>query len=143
MGQGQVLESNSKKLLRDWEYRMRMTCIAGRPDLTLEDKAKKMILLIDMACPNEANTEGKRDEKIRKYQQLCFELRERRSYMVKVIPLVIGCLGGGMSELKTSIKRIFDSITDNELNKEAKEMQKTVLGESESIIRKTLSVLLM
>ena len=33
-------------------------------DLTLEDKDKKMILLIDMACPNEANKEGKRDEKI-------------------------------------------------------------------------------
>ena len=139
---GQVIESNGKKLLWDWEYRMRMNCIARRPDLTLEDKDKKMILLIDMACPNEANKEGKRDEKIRKYQQLCFELRERRGYMVKVIPLVIGCLGGGMSELKTSIKRIFESIADNELNNVAREMQKTVLWESESIIRKTLSGLL-
>ena len=53
-------------------------------------------MLIDMACPNEASKEAKRDGKIRKYQQLCFELRERRGYMVKVIPLVIGCLGGGM-----------------------------------------------
>ena len=70
----QAIESNKQKLLWDWEYQMKMNCIAKRPDLVLEDKDKK-ILLIDMACPNEANTEGKRDETIRKYQQLCFELR--------------------------------------------------------------------
>ena len=63
--------------------------------------------------------------------------------MVKVIPLVIGCLGGGMGELKTSIKRIFYSITENELNKVAREMQKTVLWGGESIFRKTLSGLLI
>ena len=74
---GQVIESNGKKLLWDWEYRMKMNCIAMRPYLTLEDKDMKMILLIDMVCPNEAKKETKRDEKIRKYQQLCFKLRER------------------------------------------------------------------
>ena len=62
--------------------------------------------------------------------------------MEKMIPLVIRCLGGGMGELKTSIKRIFVSTTDNELNKVAREMQKTILWESESIIRKILSRLL-
>ena len=72
---------------------MRMNCIARRSDLTLEGKDKKLIMLIDMACPNEANKEAKRDEKIRKYQQLCFQLQERRGYMAKVIPLVIECLG--------------------------------------------------
>ena len=56
---------------------------------------------------------------------------------MKVIPLVIGCHGGGMSEIKTSIDRIFDSVTDNELNKVAREAQKTVLWESELIISKT------
>ena len=46
-----------------------------------------------MACPNESNKERKREEKIRKYQQLSYELRERRAgYKVKVIPVVIGCL---------------------------------------------------
>ena len=38
---------------------------------------KKTILLIDMACPNENNKIAKRDEKIEKYDRLCFELRER------------------------------------------------------------------
>ena len=57
---------------------MRTNFIARRPDSLLEDKAKKTILLIDMARPNESNKEAKRDEKMRKYQQLYFELRERR-----------------------------------------------------------------
>jgi hypothetical protein len=46
------------------------------PDLTLEDSRKKEIMLIDMACPYESNNDGKREEKIRKYQQLCYELRK-------------------------------------------------------------------
>ena len=95
---------------------MRTNCIARRPDLILEDTVKKTILLIDMACPNESNKEAKREEKIRKYQQLCFELRERlEGYTVKVIPMVIECLGGGMKELKVNMKRIFDN--DKEKNK--------------------------
>ena len=58
-----------------------------------------------MACPNEYIKIAKRDEKIAKYNRLCFELRERREgYTVKVIPAIIGCLGGGMKELKESIR---------------------------------------
>ena len=55
---------------------MRTGCIARQPDLTLEDTSKKMILLIDMACPNEYNKIAKQDEKIAKYNRLCFELRK-------------------------------------------------------------------
>ena len=75
---GKVIEIDGKKLYWDWEHRMRTNCIVRRPDLILEDKVKKMILLIDMAYPNEPNKEAQRKEKIKKYQQLCFELRERR-----------------------------------------------------------------
>ena len=76
--------------------------------------------------------------------QLCFEVRERREgYTVEVIPTIIGCLGGGMKELRTNIERILKNYCDdNELDIIANEMQKTVLWESESIIRKTLSGLL-
>ena len=54
-------------------------------------------MIIVMACTNESNKEKKREEKVKKYQQLCYEIRERRDgYKVKIIPVVIGCLGGGM-----------------------------------------------
>ena len=100
-----MIENNGKKLYWDWEHRMRTSCTARRPDLMLEDRIEKKIMLRDMACPNEANKERKREDKIRKYQQLCYELRERwAGYKVKVIPVVTGCLGGGMKRLKDDIK---------------------------------------
>ena len=72
-----VIEKDGKKLFWDWEHPMRTDCIARRPDLTLEDTSKKTIVLVDMTWPNECNEIGKRDEKIGKYNRLCFELRER------------------------------------------------------------------
>ena len=53
-----------------------------------------------------------------------------------------GWLGGGIKELKGNIKQIFDYDNDKELELIAQEMQKTVLGESESLIRKILCGLL-
>ena len=98
---------------------MRTNCTARRPDLTLEDTENKVIIVIDMACQNEMNKEEKRTEKIRNYQQL----------------------GGRMKKLKSDLKELFDN--EKELDKTVYDMQKTVLWESESIIRKVLSGLLL
>ena len=141
---GKVIEKGEKELLWDWENSMRTNCIARTPDLSLEDTSKKTILLIDMACPNENNKIAKQIEKIGKYNRLYFELRERQEgYMVKNVPAIIGCLGGGMKELKESIRQIFEyNNNDKELEWISREIQKTVLWESESLIRKVLSGLL-
>ena len=56
---------------------MRTHCKARRLGLTLEDERKKEINILDMACPAEQNKIVKRNEKIQKYQHLCFDLRER------------------------------------------------------------------
>ena len=43
----------------------------------------------------------KRKEKLTKYRQLAFETRERRpGYVIEVVPVIIGALGGGMKMLK-------------------------------------------
>ena len=109
----------------------------------MEDTSKKTILLIDTACPNENNKIAKRDEKIGKYNRLCFELRERREgYTVEVVSTIIGCLGGRMKELKESTREIFEYENNcKELGWISRETQKTV-WESESLIRKVLSGLL-
>ena len=57
---------------------------------------------------------------------------------MKVIPIVIGCLGGGMKDLRTDMQKIFEYENENELYTVMREMQKTVLWESESLIRKVL-----
>ena len=81
-------------------------------------------------------TERKREEKMRKYQQLCYEIRERRDgYNVKVIPVVIGCLGGGMKRLKDDVKELFK-------NEKGLQLIDRV-WESETIMRKILSGLLI
>ena len=42
---------------------MRTNCTARRPNLTLEDTESKVIIVIDMASPNEMNKKEKRTEK--------------------------------------------------------------------------------
>ena len=133
---GKVLENEGKRLYWDWKHKMRTNCTTRRPGLTLEDEEKKTMLLVDMACSNEVNRQVKlkckREEKIKKYGQLCFELRE-----------VTGCLGRGMKELKTDMQKIFEYENEKELYTTMREMQKTVLWERESMIRKVLSGLLI
>ena len=82
-----------------------------------------------MAYPNKYKKIAKRDKKIWKYNRLCLELREQQEgYTVKLIPAIIGCLGGVMKELKVSIRKIFEyDNNDKELEWVSREMQKTVL----------------
>ena len=62
---------------------------------------------------------------------------------MKVIPRIIGCLGGGMKEMKESIRKMFKyDNNDKELEFIILEMQNAVLWERESWIRKLLSGLL-
>ena len=102
----------------------------------------KQIWILDIACPMEINKEVKKSEKLTKYQQLMFEMRERRKgYHIRCIPVIIGSLGGGISELRKSLKEIFEGdqrLLDNVIM----EMSKTVVFESESILRKVLSGLM-
>ena len=81
-------------------------------------------------------------EKLTKYRQLAFETREMASWArkKKMVPVIIGALGGGMKMLKTELKTVFN---DQELvDKIAVEMQRTVLMDSESIIRRVISGLI-
>ena len=99
-----------------------------------------MICIVDMVCRYESNIHEKRIEKLRKYQQLVFELRERREeYKVMVVPLVIGCLGGGIKQLTKGIKVLFKA---EDVNSILSKMQKVVLWESETILRKVTSGLI-
>ena len=91
-----------------------------------------------MVCPQENNIVIKRDKKRRNYRQLAFELRERRAeYKIYVMPVVIGALGGGIKEATHEVKKIFKQDDLSEMI--VGEMQRTMLMERETIIRKILS----
>ena len=51
MTKGRVIQRNRYKILWDWEHQMMTRNTTRRPDLTLEEKSKKMIYIVDMACP--------------------------------------------------------------------------------------------
>ena len=135
---GYTLENDHAKLVWDFEFNLRKTATSRRPDLTLEDKEKKILWICDMARPQENRTVTKRGEKLTKYRQLAFELRERRAeYKIYVIHVVIGALGGGIKEAIHEVKKILKQEDLSE--KIVGEMQRTILMDGETIIRKILS----
>lgn len=72
-------------------------------------------------------------EKLTKYRQLAFEMRERRpGYKILIIPIVIGALGGGMKQVILDLGKIFSN--EELVKKTIYEMQKTVLMDSETTI---------
>ena len=64
-----------------------------------------------MACSQQQNIEAKRLEKLAKYRQLAYESRERHpEYEIVVVPLVIGALGGGITQIMVNIGKMFKNI---------------------------------
>ena len=61
-----VLENDKAKLVWDFEFHLRKTTTARRPDLILELKTDKKIWICDMACPQQNNIGAKRTEKLTK-----------------------------------------------------------------------------
>ena len=129
-----MLENDKAKLVWDFEFHLRKTTTAGRPDLILELKIDKKIWICDMMFPQQNNIGAKRTEKTTKYRQIAFETRERRpGYKVYIVPIVVRALGGGIKALRFDLKKIFEN---SELLEEIIAiMQRTVLMDSESMIR--------
>ena len=64
----------------------------------------------------------------------------RKEYKVAVVPIIIGCLGGGIEKTISEVRRIFEN---GELVKQiVGTMQKTVLMDSETTLRKIFSGLI-
>ena len=74
---GTVFENERAKLAWDFEFHLCKTTTSRRPDLILEMKEDKKILICDMACPQQQNIDTKRMEKLMNYRQLAFETSER------------------------------------------------------------------
>ena len=130
------LENSQAKLIWDFEFNLRKTATSRGPDLMLEEKQTKTM---DMwyGIPAEENIiEKKRLEKRTHYRQLPFELRERRPEF-KVVPLVISAFGAGLKEILKELEIMFEK--GDLCERIVAEMQKTILMDSEIIIRKQLS----
>ena len=133
-----VLENERGKLVWDFEFHLRKTTTVRRPDLILEDKAKKKIWICNMTCPQEWKIETKRLKKLTKYRHLAYESRERQpEYEIMVAPLAIGFLVGGIRQIMVDTGKVFEN--KDLLEQTICEMQKTVLMDRETTSRKVLS----
>ena len=102
----------------------------------LEEKQMKTIWICDMACPQENNIVKNRLEKSIDYWQLASEVQSP-GFKVQVVLLVISAFGGAVKEILKQLENMFEKVDLCE--KIVAEMQKTILMDSESIIRKVLS----
>ena len=136
-----VLENDKAKLVWDFEFHLRKSTTARRPDLILELKSYKKIWICNVAWPQQNNIGAKKAEKTTKYRQIAFETRERRpGYKLHIVPVVVGALVGGIKTLRFELKKIFEN---NELlYKIIVIMQRAVLMDSESIIQRVISGLI-
>ena len=91
-----------------------------------------------MTCPQENIIEKERLEKRTNFRQLAFEIRERRTgFKVEVVPLVISIFGEDLKEMLKELENMIEK--DDLCERIGAEMQKTILMDSETIIRKVLS----
>ena len=122
----------------DFVFHLQKTITVRRPDLILELKTDKKIWICVIVCPKRSNMGAKTTEKLTKYRQLAFETRERRPcHKIYVVSLVVRALSGGTKALKVNLKKIFDN--NKLLDKVVAMMQKTVLMDSESMVRRVMS----
>ena len=88
-----VLENEDYKILWDFSIQTDHVIEARRPDLIVVDKMKRSCKIIDFAVPGDSRIEEKDEDKIEKYQDLGRELQKIWNVKVKIIPLVVDCLG--------------------------------------------------
>ena len=126
-----VVENEEAKLLWDYSIQTDRVIQARRPDLTLVDKNKKSVSLIDVSVPWDSRVEEKEREKVHKYQDLRFELRRLWEMPVEVVPIVIGALGTIPKNLKRNLEKLEAKIAPGL-------MQKSVMLETAHIIRRVM-----
>jgi hypothetical protein len=70
------------------------TIAHNRPDITLINKTKRTVYLIDVAIPNTPNLEKKYNEKIQNYLPLAEEIKSVwKLNSVTIVPIIISATG--------------------------------------------------
>ena len=132
-----MLENNKAKLVWDFEFHLRKTTTARRPDLIFELKIDKKIWICVTWRVHSKKTLVQRGLRRRRSID---KSHSRRENDVQVTKYVVGALDGCTKALRFDLKKIFEN---NELLDEIiAMMQRTVLMDSESIIQRVISGLI-
>lgn len=128
------LENEAVKILWDFPVQTDRTVAHNKPDILLFQKTKKKVFLIDIAVPNDENIGRKRNEKIEKYNDLCYEIKELWNVNeVKTVPIIVGATGIIHQKFDKSIYETIGIIVNT------REIQKIILLGTANITRYFLS----
>ncbi|XP_060796653.1 spermatogenesis-associated protein 16-like [Neoarius graeffei] len=89
-----IVENNRAKILWDFKFQTDKQVLACQPDTVVVDKEQKSVIVKDVGIPVDNNIRQKEHEKIEKYQGLKEQLEQMWKVKSKVVPVVIGALGG-------------------------------------------------
>ena len=101
-----VLENEDFKILWDFSVQTDHAIEARRPHLVVVDKKERSCKIIGFAVPEDSRIEEKVKYKIEKYQDLGRELQKIWNVKVKIMPLVVGCLGAIPKQFGNRLKEI-------------------------------------
>lgn len=100
-----ILENNKYKIYWDRTIITDKTVHYNRPDISILDKTKKTVFLIDIAVCNTHNLLTTHSEKLAKYEDLALEIkRQWQVNAVTTIPIVISTTGIIPKSLHASLK---------------------------------------
>ena len=96
-------------------------------------KKERSCKIIDFAVPADSRIEEKEKDKMEKYQDLGRELQKIWNVKVKIMPLVVGCLGAISTQFGNRLKKIGITVG-------TAQVQKTVLPGTIRILRKVIEI---
>ena len=128
-----VLENENYDILWDFSIQTDHVIEDRRPDLIVVDKKRRNCKIIAFAVPGDSRIEEKEKEKIEKYQDLRRELKKIWDVRLKIIPLVVDCLGAIPKQFGNILK-------ETGITAEIGQVQTTVLLRIARILRKVLEI---
>lgn len=127
-----VVDNSDFKLYWDREIRTDLTIPANRPDITLLDKMKQEVHLIDIAIPLSHNIDNSYSNKISKYKDLADEVKKMwKVKKVYIRPIIISATGLIPTSTKKHLKIL-------QLESYLSKIQKSVILDTCHIVRKFL-----
>jgi hypothetical protein len=129
-----IIENDEIKLYWNRDILTDRTIAHNRPDITLINKVKKSVYLIDVAIPNTPNLEKKYNKKIQNYLPLAEEIKSVwKLNSVIIVPIIISATGVIPKNLHQSIATLHLDPNIYIL------LQKTIVINTTTIVRRFLN----
>ena len=126
-----VLENDTHKLLWDFNIHTDHLIPAGKPDVIIIYKKKRICKIVDFAVPADHRMKLKECEKKDKYLDIARGLKKLWNMKVTIVPIVIGAFG-------TVTEGLLKDMEDLEVGERVETIQTTALLKTARILKRVL-----